>query len=141
MNSRIAGTVYEPLDKFRLQFRLLEIAEADDENEAGLVAVKIHTVSLQDSPSFAALSYVWGNPTETAEIIVDGVPRKVTKSLSKALGHVAKRAIPHMNQRGDENCKRTAFRLWADAICIDQENVEERSHQVGLMAASTLQPR
>lgn len=133
MNSRIARTVYEPLDKFRLQFRLLEIAEPDDDNGFGPVAVKTHTVSLQDSPSFAALSYVWGDPTETAEIIVNGVPRKVTRSLSEALKHVAKHAVSHMNERGDENCKRHAFRLWVDAICINQEDVEERSHQVGLM--------
>lgn len=133
MNSSIARTVYEPLDKLRLQFRLLEIAEPDDNNKAGPVAVKTHTVSLQDSPSFAALSYVWGDPTETADIIVNGVPRKVTKSLSEALRHVAKHAVPHMNQRGDDKCKRQAFRLWADAICINQDNFEERSHQVGLM--------
>ncbi|KAG6362398.1 hypothetical protein INS49_010628 [Diaporthe citri] len=110
MNCRIARTVYEPLDEFRLQFWLLEIAEPDDDNEDGPVVVKMHTVSLQDRPPFAALSYVWGDPTETAEIIVNGSPRKETRTAS-----------------GQPSG------LWADAICINQENVEEKSHQVGMM--------
>lgn len=133
MSDSITKTVYEPLDKCSQQLRLLEIAEPDDINEHEPVAVTIHTVDLQDSPSFAALSYVWGDPMDTVDIIANGVPHRVTRSLSAALKHVAKHAILHMNKRGSEKCERQTFRIWADAICINQEDVDERSHQVGLM--------
>lgn len=133
MSDSIIKTTYEPLDKCRQQFRLLEIAEADDINEPDPVVVTIHTVDLQDSPSFAALSYVWGDPMDTVDIIANGVPHRVTRSLSEALKHVVQHAILHMNKRESEKCERQTFRIWADAICINQEDVEERSHQVGLM--------
>jgi hypothetical protein len=68
---------------------------------------------------YTALSYVWGNPNETAEITIDGQPFVVTANLASALDSLR-----------DE---RIAIRVWADAACIDQKNIPERNQQVGLM--------
>lgn len=41
--------------------------------------VTIHKVALQDETLFVALSYVWGDPTDTVEIIANGAPRQGDK--------------------------------------------------------------
>jgi hypothetical protein len=70
---------------------------------------------------YVALSYVWGSREDMRKIIVNGEPVKVTKNLHEAL--VAVR-IPSASRS-----------LWVDAICINQEDTEERSSQVAKMAS------
>ncbi|KAI1658683.1 HET-domain-containing protein [Daldinia decipiens] len=71
---------------------------------------------------FVALSYVWGDQSIRREIIVDGIPVSVTASLEGAL-----RELRHHSriQQG--------FLLWVDALCINQEDLDERSAQVAKM--------
>ncbi|KAI1382911.1 HET-domain-containing protein [Hypoxylon trugodes] len=71
---------------------------------------------------FVALSYVWGDQSIRKEIYVDGVPVSVTASLESALRELRN----HMRiQQG--------FYVWVDALCINQEDLDERSAQVGRM--------
>jgi hypothetical protein len=69
---------------------------------------------------YEALSYEWGDPNGPRyDILLDGQPFTVRRNLWHAL-----------------RCLRTEFggrTLWVDAICINQENVSERNHQVGMM--------
>lgn len=71
-------------------------------------------------PTFFALSYVWGNPARTHEMIIDGKKHGVTENLYNALRILQRDAM------GD-------FKVWADAICINQNDLAERSDQVFLM--------
>lgn len=41
-------------------------------------------VSLLDKPEFIALSYAWGDPTVTKEIVVNGTPFNATLNLDAA---------------------------------------------------------
>jgi hypothetical protein len=68
---------------------------------------------------YTALSYVWGDPKELKTIFIDDQLWSITVNLATALDVLR-----------DE---RKVLRLWADAICIDQSNTQERNHQVGLM--------
>lgn len=70
---------------------------------------------------YEALSYAWGDRADLREISCNGVPMEVTRNLFDAL--VAIRL---------QTASRT---LWVDAICINQEDLEERNHQVALMAS------
>jgi hypothetical protein len=83
----------------------------------------LHTTTFndkgQETPSYEALSYVWGNPTKTANIVCDGQSLQITPNLHQVLVHVRNPAAPRT--------------LWADSICIDQENMSERETQVLLM--------
>jgi len=69
---------------------------------------------------YSALSYVWGDPSNTGSIYVDGTLVTITATLDAAL-------------RDLRDASRV-LRIWADALCIDQSNLEERASQVGLMA-------
>ena len=69
-----------------------------------------------------ALSCCWGDARITREIIVNGCSLDVTVDLEAAL-----------RQLRDSRCIKQGFKLWADAICIDQTNLEEHGQQVGRM--------
>ncbi|ETN41635.1 uncharacterized protein HMPREF1541_03571 [Cyphellophora europaea CBS 101466] len=71
---------------------------------------------------YCALSYVWGDPTDTTIILVNGVKTQITKNLAEAL---------HKLREGGQFSGR--FRLWVDAVCINQLDNEERSAQVAIM--------
>lgn len=65
---------------------------------------------------YTALSYVWGDPTDLKTIWVDDSPVSVTASLCSAL-------------RGLRDATRV-LRLWADALCINQGDNEEKGEQI-----------
>lgn len=71
---------------------------------------------------YAALSYCWGNPNDTTAILVNGVETQVTKTLAEALRCLARTC--QFYER---------FKLWVDALCIDQANYVERGEQVSVM--------
>ncbi|KAI0890664.1 HET-domain-containing protein [Annulohypoxylon maeteangense] len=75
-----------------------------------------------DWGDFVALSYVWGDPSIRGEIYVNDVPMSVTANLESALRELRH----HMRiQQG--------FYVWVDALCINQEDLDERAAQVGRM--------
>jgi hypothetical protein len=83
------------------------------------IQCSLQTVSLDDHPTYTALSYVWGNIWDNSPIFFDGTVFLATKNLKLALQYI-----------------REAHReivLWVDAICIDQNDTNERNHQVSLM--------
>ena len=82
--------------------RLLELDPGKaDEKLVGSMRI----VHIDHTPPYEAISYVWGNPERTAEILCDEQVLGITASLSGALQRV---------RRADETRL-----LWADAICID----------------------
>ncbi|KAL6364486.1 hypothetical protein LRP88_01887 [Fusarium phalaenopsidis] len=97
-------------------FRLLKIypGSADDPLVCDLFIAEIDT-----APPYTALSYVWGDPTKSAEIICSDFICHIGQSLSDGLRRM---------RDADED--RIA---WADAICINQNDNIEKGHQVDLM--------
>ena len=70
---------------------------------------------------YEALSYVWGDATITTPIYIGPLRTTfdVTTNLECALSHLR---YPNKDRL-----------LWVDAICIDQSNDNEKSHQVRMM--------
>ncbi|KAH7348256.1 heterokaryon incompatibility protein-domain-containing protein [Pyrenochaeta sp. MPI-SDFR-AT-0127] len=123
------GPVYNSLQWDRREIRLIHIKPAsnlDEPLECQLVAV-----SLDDNPRYGALSYTWGDARDTVTIKVHGYPMKITKNLAEAL--VEFRSRQGIWCLDDGKPQKPLHYLWADAICIDQEDVVERNHQVGIM--------
>ncbi|KAF4950109.1 hypothetical protein FGADI_8448 [Fusarium gaditjirri] len=103
-------------------FRLLEILAGDGD----VVQCKLHVCSLQENETaYEALSYTWGGPDTSShrriDIICNGTSH--TMVISSSL-HIALRELRR------KNASRV---IWADAICINQEDVKERGQQVALM--------
>lgn len=71
---------------------------------------------------FAALSYVWGDDRELRQIVVNGTDMLVTKNLEEILRRLAA-----------NNEFRANYKIWIDAICINQNDESERASQVQKM--------
>ncbi|KAK1460900.1 hypothetical protein CMEL01_15197 [Colletotrichum melonis] len=100
------------------QIRLLKIELAKSNDE--VIKVNLYTKSLDKPPRFKALSYVWGDENCTTPILLNGLRFGVTYNLHAALK--ALRSKPNKSF------------LWVDAICVNQRDTSEKSHQISLMA-------
>ncbi|KAF1999397.1 hypothetical protein P154DRAFT_394118, partial [Amniculicola lignicola CBS 123094] len=79
----------------------------------------LFSVSLDEQPQYQALSYVWDSQKITRLIWLNGQRQRVTINPESALRHIRE----HYN----------SLVLWVDAVFINQEDFNERTHQVGLM--------
>ena len=97
--------------------RLLDLQPSEKRNEK--LHCTIRHVCLDDVNSYEALSYTWGDASQQLDISCNGASLKVTRSLNVALRYL----------RSTTDVRT----LWADAICINQGDFEERNQQVQLM--------
>jgi hypothetical protein len=106
---------FTTLDR-RTDIRLLTLnrGSGDDPIVCGL-----NNTSEEDRPPYEALSYTWGSPDDVADIQLNGTVISIRENLWQALWH--------LRREGEDRI------IWADAICIDQNNILERNHQVKLM--------
>ena len=77
-------------------------------------------VPLSEALPFAALSYCWGELSDQVSMTVNGLRFPVTRNLHSALKRIRREGVE---------------RVWVDAICINQQDPEERSHQIRRMGA------
>jgi len=83
------------------------------------VEVSIAEIDLERSPTYEALSYAWGDPSQRVALLCHGKDLHVTPNCESALRHLRQ-----------ENGVRT---LWVDAICINQSSMDDRNRQVRIM--------
>ena len=77
---------------------------------------RLETVALENEPRYTALSYVWGDPSDRLPFVLDSHRLLITRNLALALQAL---------QLDDE-----PFVLWIDALCINQNDLKEKSEQV-----------
>jgi Heterokaryon incompatibility protein (HET) len=122
------GNIYHPL-KGEHEMRVLELYA--DEFDA-LLRCQTHVCTIEVQHPFkaishttgkpiwyTALSYVWGSSAFVKPMICDGKPFKTTVNLDLALRYLRRTDVSVM--------------LWVDQICINQEDVNEKTQQVLLM--------
>ncbi|KAH6695655.1 heterokaryon incompatibility protein-domain-containing protein [Plectosphaerella plurivora] len=103
------------------QFRLLHL-----EPGTGDIHFTLSNAHLDDNPAYEAISYCWGDAKDTRVVHCHGVPINITYSLFTALQRL---------RRLDE----TRI-VWADAVCINQTDTDEKTEQVKLMGRIYSQP-
>jgi len=116
-NSASASPLYTPLDPLKSEIRLLKLSP----DALSIVSCRLSISSLLERPKYRALSYVWGDPKVTETILVNGQNFAATTNLASALRSARDHALDD------------TIILWADAICINQNDLDEKSHQVQLM--------
>lgn len=114
---------WQPLVPSRDEIRVLDIQPSQTGLEP--ICCDLRRISLQDHPTYDALSYVWGSPEGPEEILLNGSAHPITKNLHNAL-------------RALRSPKETRT-LWVDAVCINQADLEERNAQVSMMDKVYLQ--
>ncbi|QGI61050.1 hypothetical protein CEK27_005021 [Fusarium fujikuroi] len=84
-----------------------------------MIKCEIIHVSLEQPPPYKAISYTWGDTGDTRKIEIEGCLIPIAVSLHGALQALRK--------------KQSSVLVWADALCINQKDRDERSQQVQLM--------
>lgn len=111
--------IYQPLPNGFI--RLLKLKPGNND-----IHFTLDTVRLADHPEYEAISYCWGEATDTRVVYCEGIPLNVTVSLYTALRHLR---LPDKTRI-----------LWADAVCINQHDIAEKNTQVQLMSQIYSQP-
>ncbi|GKU14438.1 unnamed protein product [Fusarium langsethiae] len=109
---------YEPFGLESPGFRLIQL-ERGVHSPLRCNLFQAHLDEEESIIPYEALSYVWGSQSTPSEITIDGKTMSITTSLYDALHH--------LRQQDQDRI------LWVDALCIDQSNIKERSHQVNHM--------
>ncbi|KAF4624350.1 hypothetical protein G7Y89_g13822 [Cudoniella acicularis] len=119
------GMHYSLLNTTRNEIRLLTLlpssSPSSNPNPTSEVQCTLTHASLFNPPPYIALSYHWGLAKDTlVSITLNGQPFNATANLKAALIQLQKSGLKT---------------LWIDAVCIDQENAEEKSQQILQMGA------
>ncbi|KAH7389383.1 heterokaryon incompatibility protein-domain-containing protein [Phaeosphaeria sp. MPI-PUGE-AT-0046c] len=98
--------------------RLLTLFPSSNEDDEIVCTLKEHDFD-EAIPRFTALSYTWGSEEDPKSILLNGYRADVRSNLHAALTH-----IRHAESE---------IIFWIDALCINQQSIEERNQQVPLM--------
>ena len=99
-----------------------------------IIHLEIETYKLETHPPYIALSYTWGDPNDIVRVLCDGKIIYVTRNLKEALWQLREGGKRLIRQKFPSLEQSRNFRIWVDAICINQIDNREKSFQVGLMA-------
>ncbi|KAK4229320.1 heterokaryon incompatibility protein-domain-containing protein [Podospora fimiseda] len=116
--------VYQSLPNDQDTIRVLHLFPTPDHAsplKGTLRYAKLSALEDEFCDKYTALSYVWGDASQTSIIYIDEKEVVITASLSLAL-------------RDLRDARRT-LSVWADAVCINQQSIPERSSQVTMMAS------
>ncbi|KAF1979486.1 hypothetical protein BU23DRAFT_522764 [Bimuria novae-zelandiae CBS 107.79] len=112
-------SIYAPLPTNTQTIRLLQLHPDAFNKDIECELLELPMAEARDR--YIAISYTWGvaNATNHTFITCNGVRVLVSENLSTILRRL-RHPLLHVN-------------VWADALCINQADVSERTHQVGLM--------
>lgn len=113
---------YTSLNREQSEIRLVRFApeSANTNREDTPIRLDLRHASVNDDKTqYTALSYVWGDQSDSRKIFINGYLARIGCNLHDALCHLRQMGVSSW--------------LWIDAICIQQSNLEEKSWQVNLM--------
>lgn len=112
---------YSPLEQRAGSIRVLRVASY--QTEPGKLKCELQSTTIVEC-AYSALSYTWDHEYSTGEeldpVEINGRPLQLRRNLLGFIDLVSKTSIAGQN-------------LWVDAICINQDDIEERSQQVQQM--------
>jgi hypothetical protein len=107
---------YKPLNLDQRGIRLLQITNYLPDTRSFMG--KLVVVSIDRSPPYEALSHVWDTRVK-AIAVIDGCNLQVQSRILQALWAFRSRSRNSL--------------FWIDSVCINQEDLEEKSYQICLM--------
>ena len=114
---------HEPL-KSEQHIRVLRFQQS---RSNGPIRFTLHQISLDgvasESSSYNAVSYTWASDLPDVDVLCNGQRLRVTGNCEAALRRF-------QNRRMRDPAKKA---LWIDSICIRQNDIKERNHQVSIM--------
>jgi Heterokaryon incompatibility protein (HET) len=103
------------------EFRLIELLPGQENDR---LIGRLITVGPTSAPPYVGLSYVWGPPRKAGQdppsILLGEIEIELLPNLASAM-----RALRSLHQN---------THIWIDALCVDQDNLMEKTVQITLMA-------
>ncbi|OTA98514.1 hypothetical protein M426DRAFT_69678, partial [Hypoxylon sp. CI-4A] len=117
INKGLRSPTWPRINNESSYIRLLDIfpGKGEEKLECGFLPADVHDRTV----AYETLSYVWGTATEYRTVRVNERDHQVGINLYKALIRL-RRPTEHLL-------------LWVDALCINQADNEEKTHQVDMM--------
>ena len=130
MEDQKTSSEYRPLGD--AQIRLVSFKK--DHGGSSAFELQLEHFESSNVPSYIALSYVWGDPTNTRPVNVNCRDFNITRNLYEALLHINELSSVFEEglSRQSESGQADLF-LWVDALCINQKDIDEKSKQVPRM--------
>ena len=130
MGSSAQKDVFQSTDSFKYkalstsepEIRLLKLLGRDSSCQGAAYPINCESyhVKVSELPDYKALSYTWDDASDpTHSILINGQDFKVRENLWWGLNRLQP--------------KTGMFMIWIDAICINQDDNQERSQQVRMM--------
>jgi hypothetical protein len=108
--------LYSPLPgNNTIRILVIEPASAEEDD----LQTRLLVVALDDKPSYEAISYTWGDPADSTLLNCNCAKVKIPQNLENAL-----KRMRHATR---------ARHVWADSVCINQQDISERGQQVSIM--------
>lgn len=115
-----------PYSSLSLDYGMIRLLYLQPGRDGDDIRIQLKPMALEFPLFYEALSYVWGTELAPLPVLVNDTHcLAITKNLDCALRHLRQ--------------PRLARVLWIDALCIDQQNLQERNQQVQMMAHIYLQ--
>ncbi|KAK3657792.1 hypothetical protein LTR56_002171 [Elasticomyces elasticus] len=113
------------------QFRLLRLRAKEKDDDDIRCCLQTFTAASRDCPSYRAVSYAWGPKTSTTPIRISSQCRTLQRETTFERRSLhSQNLFDLLNQLRSEQ---SDCWLWIDALCINQDNADERSQQVKIM--------
>lgn len=111
--------IFEPLPEEVPSLRIIQTIWRRDD---GKICLCLQNMRLEDvKDGYDAISYTWGTDEPIHKVLIEDKPLWLQKNIFSFLEHSLDVAN---NFQGP---------LWIDSICINQKDVDEKSHQVQMM--------
>ncbi|KAI9148817.1 Heterokaryon incompatibility protein [Paramyrothecium foliicola] len=111
----MAVFIHDALSSENPEIRLVRFINGPDEP----LALELQHKPRNDSIDYAAISYTWGDMRNTVEVMVNGRYLSVRRNLYDCLLQLWIHSVESW--------------LWADGLCINQTDLEEKKHAVAGM--------
>ncbi|KAJ4291664.1 hypothetical protein N0V90_009559 [Kalmusia sp. IMI 367209] len=132
--ARPGGYTHPPLNPDRQEIRLLQAKKSIEDGKESLLT-RMTTVSLLDPKHlpYKALSYVWYDTTPVYDPkVLKTLAKLAPDDASSPIGKLQESAFNAIWQMIDTE---NILTIWIDAVCINQEDNDERGSQVAMMAS------
>jgi hypothetical protein len=127
-------SLYEPLGGWLKndRLRLLSLTPATESDEPE-ICCHLQVVRLDDLPEYYALSYALGRPAEYGRFREVTDEKKFLVICNEDHEILVTKSLRAFLRRAQESPDLRNKRFWIDAICMNQEDTEEKTAQIQLM--------
>ncbi|EME81178.1 uncharacterized protein MYCFIDRAFT_140675, partial [Pseudocercospora fijiensis CIRAD86] len=100
--------------------KYIRLLRARSRHDADVLVFELAEHPIDDLPPYTAISYAWGPDSERHKIVINEKYFDVRSNAREALQQTCRDDLE--------------WYIWMDSICINQEDLEEKSAQVEMMA-------